>query len=228
MSAPAGVFVTGTDTGVGKTRVAAALIRALTHRGLPALGMKPVASGCRRTEQGLRSADAEALLAAGASAAPYPLVNPYALEPAVAPHLAAEEVGIRLRFEHIRHCHRQLLTLAPTVIVEGVGGWRVPLGPDGEVADLAAALRLPVLLVVGLRLGCINHALMTADAVLARGLTLAGWVASAVDPEMSHVTGNLRTLSQRLPAACLGILSHRPAASADLEATALDLHRLGC
>lgn len=192
-----GWFVTGTDTGVGKTLVAEVLLRALRARGLPAIGMKPVASGCRRSAPGLRSDDAESLIAASGVIAPYDDVNPYAFEPAVAPHLAAKQP---ISIERIRGHFERLRSRASYIVVEGVGGWAVPIGPGQTMADVAAALDLPVVLVVGLRLGCLNHALLTAQAIRERDLTLAGWVANPVDPEMSHVEENIAALAERIGA----------------------------
>lgn len=192
-----GWFVTGTDTGVGKTLFSVALLHALRGRGHPATGMKPVASGSRRTADGLRSEDAETLMAASSAAAAYEDVNPYAFEPAVAPHLAAVEP---IEIERIRMHYERLRQVAPYIVVEGVGGWAVPIGPRETMADVACALALPVILVVGLRLGCLNHALLTAQAIRARGLTLAGWVANSVDPGMRYVDENVGSLQQWLAA----------------------------
>jgi dethiobiotin synthetase len=194
-AAGAGWFITGTDTGVGKTLAAQMLLLALRARGIPAVGMKPVASGCRSTPLGLRSEDAEVLLAASGVAAPYDDVNPYAFEPAIAPHLAG---GEPIEIERIGVHYGRLRSLAPYIVVEGVGGWAVPIGPRESMADLAAALALPVILVVGLRLGCLNHALLTAQAIEARGLKLAGWVANPIDPAMLHVEANIASLRERL------------------------------
>lgn len=203
-----GWFVTGTDTEIGKTLVSAALLHALRAAGLRVAGMKPVASGCERTPAGLRNADALALLAAAGRDAAYADVNPYAFAPPIAPHIAAEQAGVRIDAAVIESAARRLAAGADALVVEGVGGFLVPLGPDLDVAGLAGALRLPVILVVGLRLGCINHALLTAEAVRARGLKLAGWVGSRVDPDMAYVAENIEALRSRLPAPCLGVLPH--------------------
>lgn len=192
-----GWFITGTDTGVGKTLAAEVLLLALRAKGALAIGMKPVASGCRRTALGLRSDDAEILRAASGVAAAYDDVNPYAFEPAIAPHLAAAEP---IEIERIRLHHARLRALAPYIVVEGVGGWAVPIGPRQTMADVACALALPVILVVGLRLGCLNHALLTAGAIRSRGLTLAGWVANPIDPAMQYVDENVEALRERLSA----------------------------
>jgi len=190
-----GWFITGTDTGVGKTLTAEVLLHALRARGVTAVGMKPVASGCRPTAAGLRSDDAEALLAASGVSVPYEDVNPYAFEPATAPHLATTQdittARVLTHYEHLR-------SRAPCIVVEGVGGWLVPIGPEGTMADVAAAMRLPVILVVGLRLGCLNHALLTAQAIQARGLAIAGWVANPIESGMLNVDENVSTLRERL------------------------------
>lgn len=208
---PAGCFVTGTDTGIGKTRAAVALLQALAARGLRAVGMKPVASGCEATPAGLRNDDALALIGASAGTPDYGLVNPYAFAPPVAPHLAARAAGREVDFAHVLDCARRLGTGADWLVVEGVGGWRVPLGAQGELATLAQRFGLPVVLVVGLRLGCLNHALLSADAILAAGLPLAGWIANRMDPDMALADDNLATLAALLPAPCLGTLAWCPA-----------------
>jgi dethiobiotin synthetase len=203
-----GWFITGTDTGVGKTFTAQVLLAALRQRGLRAVGMKSVASGCQRTPQGLRSDDALALLAEGAVAADYRDVNPYAFEPAVAPHLAAGTEPIRP--ERIRTHFENLQRLAPWTVVEGIGGWLVPISPDQTMADVARVLQLPVILVVGLRLGCLNHALLTAQAIERSGLPLAGWIANSLDPAMALREENIRALQTRLPAPLLAQFPHLP------------------
>jgi dethiobiotin synthetase len=203
-----GFFVTGTDTGVGKTLVACALLHAFASRGYTAVGMKPVASGAERRETGLHNEDVEQLIAAGNVTAPREHVNPYCFEPAIAPHLAAARTGERIAFGRIDHGFRELAARAQVVIVEGVGGFRVPLGPDGDTAALAARLALPVVLVVGLRLGCLNHALLTIEAIAARGLELAGWIANEADPMMSAVDENVRALQALIAAPLLTRIAH--------------------
>ncbi len=201
-----GWFLTGTDTGIGKTWVSCLMLRHWAAQGRRAAGFKPIASGCRRTPQGLRNADAEALSAAASVALPYAQVNPLALEPAIAPHLAAAEAGVTIDPEALaRGIHRAAAEAGlERLVVEGVGGWSVPLGPGGDLPDLARALGLPVVLVVGVRLGCLNHALLTAEAIRQAGLPLAGWVANLVEPALPRLAGNLETLAARLPAPCLG------------------------
>ena len=204
----AGVFVTGTDTGVGKTWVSAGLIGALRRPGLRVAGMKPVASGCGQTPDGLRNDDALALQAASGLRLPYELVNPYAFEPAIAPHVAAADVGVAIRFTVIARALRGLQAQSDWVVVEGVGGWRVPLGPDGDVADLAAHLNLLVVLVVGLRLGCLSHAALTAADIRRRGLPLVGWVGNAIEARFERLDDTLKALGDILPEPCLGVLPH--------------------
>ncbi len=202
----AGVFVTGTDTGIGKTVVSATLLAALNRTAGRAVGMKPVASGCRQTAHGLRNDDALALMAQSAGAPDYALVNPYALAEAVAPHLAARAAGVEIRLDPILAAFATLSTNADCLVVEGVGGWAVPLSPTLMQADLVRALKLPVVLVVGLRLGCISHALLSARAIAADGCRLVGWIGNQIDPDMVRVEDNLATLRELLPAPCLGVL----------------------
>lgn len=205
------VFVTGTDTGVGKTLVSTTLLAALNAAGCRAVGMKPVASGCAETPAGWRNDDALALLAQSAGDPPYALVNPYALREPVAPHLAAADSGIELRLDPLLAAFAALSTNIDCVVVEGVGGWAVPLSATLLQADLVRALALPVVLVVGLRLGCINHALLSAQAIAADGCRLLGWIGNRIDPDMARVEQNLATLRERLPAPCLGLLPYASA-----------------
>lgn len=193
-----GVFVTGTDTGVGKTRVAAALLRGLAADGFRVVGMKPVASGI---DAGFAvNADVAALVAASTVAADPADVNPYAFAPAIAPHLAAERAGVVIDLERCAAAFGRLAAAADRVVVEGAGGALVPLGPRTDMLDLASRLGLPVLLVVGIRLGCINHALLSALAIRARGLAFAGWVANRIDPAMAEADANVADLARRLGA----------------------------
>jgi len=201
-----GVFVTGTDTGIGKTVVSAALLAALNRAGGRAVGMKPVASGCRQTVHGWRNDDALALMAQSAGAADYALVNPYAFADAIAPHLAARAAGVEIRLDPILGAFAALCTNADCLVVEGVGGWAVPFSPTLMQRQLVQALKLPVVLVVGLRLGCINHALLSARAIAADGCRLIGWIGNRIDPEMERSQENLSTLQERLTAPCLGVL----------------------
>lgn len=202
-------FVTGTDTEIGKTTIAAGLLHAARMAGLSTAAAKPVASGCELTEAGLRNGDALALQGECSLPLRYDQVNPLAFAPAIAPHLAAREVGVDLTVASLAEPVRAVLALgADFTLVEGAGGWRVPLAGEQSLSDLAIALQLPVILVVGVRLGCINHALLSAEAILRDGLQLAGWVANLVDPHTSRLEDNLATLRERLPAPCLGFVPH--------------------
>lgn len=197
------VFVTGTDTGVGKTLVSAALLHGLAKRFPRVVGMKPVAAGLIE-QQGLWvSEDVQALRAASTLAVPPELDNPVALMAPMAPHLAAALEGRALSVAELLAAHQRLSALADVVVVEGAGGWRVPLNADETLADLAVALAAPVVLVVGMRLGCLNHALLTAEAIRADGLNLIGWVANHVDPDMAEPQANADTLRARLGAPLL-------------------------
>lgn len=203
-----GLFVTGTDTGVGKTVVSAALLHALAADGARTAGVKPVASGCSYTEQGLRNEDALALQAAATERLDYVIVNPVALAPAIAPHLAAEDAGIVIDPLALADHVRSLEAAADWLVVEGAGGWRVPLGPQVGFPDLAKALGYPVVLVVPIRLGCINHALLTAEAIKADGLSLAGWIANRLNPVEPQAERQIETLVSRLGAPLLGCVPH--------------------
>ena len=193
-----GLFVTGTDTGVGKTRVAVAILRALSDSGRRAVGMKPVAAGL--AADGSANPDVAALLDAGNVDAPLPDRNPYAFAPAIAPHLAAAEAGATIELAAIAAAYARLAARSDVVVVEGAGGALVPIDATHDMLDIAARLRLPVLLVVGMRLGCLNHALLSAAAIRARGLELAGWVANGLDPRMQALAANVEALSLRLQA----------------------------
>lgn len=219
-------FVTGTDTGVGKTLVSCALLHAFAARGLRVAGMKPVAAGCRREGDLLISEDVELLQAAGNLQLPLGQVNPYAFEPPLAPHIAAAQVGVEIALPTIVTAFDALRSRADVIVVEGVGGFRVPLNAREDTADLAALLGLPVILVVGIRLGCLNHALLTAEAITQRGLTLTGWVANLIDPEMAALEENLTTLKARLPAACLGIIPFQKNLNVSAMADGLDVIEL--
>lgn len=210
----ADVFVTGTDTGVGKTLASAALLAALNADGRRAFGMKPVASGCEFGAAGWRSADALLLRAAGAQPPPhYGLGNPYTLPEAVSPHLAAAAAGIEIALHPIRAAYATLAAQCDHVVVEGVGGWYAPLSDRLMQSELALALELPVILVIGLRLGCLNHALLTARAIAADGVNAMGWIGSRIDPAMARADDNLATLERLLPFPCLGVLPYAPDAT---------------
>lgn len=216
-----GLFVTGTDTGIGKTRVSAGLLRALTQAGHKTVGMKPIASGADMTPGGLRNDDALELQKAASLKRDYALVNPYCFAPAIAPHIAALDAQVEISLDVIRSAYAELCQGADAVVVEGVGGWQVPLSPSLELPDLAREFGLPVVLVVGLRLGCLNHAQLTARAIRADGLELAGWVASAIDPAFQRPEANLATLAAGLQAPLLGHLPYAPKARADEVAALL-------
>ncbi|KVD32912.1 dethiobiotin synthetase [Burkholderia ubonensis] len=194
MSPPLSLFVTGTDTEIGKTFVSAALLHGFARLGLRAAAMKPVAAGAYEQDGVWRNEDADQLDAAANVVLPPELRTPFLLKAPAAPHLAAAQEGVTLDLDTIVACHREALTRADVVVVEGAGGFRVPLTGTRDMADLAVALGVPVVLVVGVRLGCISHALLTADAIRQRGLTLAGWVANHVDPAMAFQDENVATL----------------------------------
>lgn len=202
-------FVTGTDTGVGKTLVSAALLHALARHHARVVGMKPVAAGTTLVQGIEANDDVLALRAASTFSVPAALDNPVLLPDPVSPHIAAARAGLRINIAHIVACHRQLAQLVDAVVVEGAGGFLVPLSPLETGADLAQALGLPVVLVVGLRLGCLNHALLTLEAIRARGLRLAGWVANHVDPAMLAQDDNIDFLQQRLAAPLLANIAHQ-------------------
>ncbi|WP_175653434.1 dethiobiotin synthase [Pseudomonas sp. Marseille-P9899] len=223
----AAYFIAGTDTDVGKTTVAAGLLHAAQLAGLSTLGAKPVASGCEVTPKGLRNADALALIAQSSIKLPYEQINPFAFEPAIAPHLAAREADIELSVQGLLEPMREILAQqADFTLIEGAGGWRVPLSHHANLSDLAVALNLPVILVVGVRLGCINHALLSAEAIARDGLQLAGWVANIIDSRTSRLEENLASLAERLPAPCLGRIPRLKPASAEAVAEHLQIDLL--
>jgi dethiobiotin synthetase len=193
-------FITGTDTGVGKTQVTSALIRVFVERGQRVIGMKPVASGCIETTAGRSNEDADLLVAASNVDVDYNLVCPYRFVPAIAPHLAALEAGIEINPDSIMGCYDRLCEQADRVLVEGVGGWAVPISADASMADIAVRMNLPVILVVGARLGCINHALLTQQSIADSGLTLAGWVYNRIDPSMEASDAVLKSLMPMIKA----------------------------
>ena len=203
------LYLTGTDTGAGKTLASAAVLHALGKKGLHAVGMKPVASGCARTGEGWRNEDALALQAAGMPGIPYSDINPYAFPEPLAPELAARAAGVELHLAPILEAYARLQAQSQFVVVEGVGGWAAPLSGQLDQCDLVRALRLPVVLVVGLRLGCLNHARLSAAAIVADGCELVGWIASEVDPDMACREENLALLEARLPVPCWGHLPYQ-------------------
>jgi dethiobiotin synthetase len=209
------VFVTGTDTGAGKTVVACALVRGFVALGLRAAVMKPVASGAVRTAEGLRNDDALELMRASNVPAAYPLVNPYCFEPPISPHIAANDAKISIDDGLILRNLTELGQRADWVVIEGAGGWLAPIG-TGSMADLALALGAPVLLVVGLKLGCLNHALLTHQGICARGAPFAGWIANHLDPNMARPQENLASLTARLGAEPLARVPHAPSGASAL------------
>ena len=223
---PPALFVTGTDTGVGKTRIAATLCRAFAARGTRVAAMKPVASGCTLTAEGLRNEDALTLLAAMNVRASYSEVNPYAFAPAIAPHIAAREAGVDIDFDVLDRAYERLMMRSQVLIVEGAGGWLSPLDATRGFADLAVHWQMDVVLVVGMRLGCLNHALLTAESIERRGLRLRGWVANAFDPKVERLTENVSSLQSRISAPCLGFFSFEPQADPDALAQALAVNAL--
>jgi len=220
-------FVAGTDTGVGKTLITCALLHAAAARGVSTLGLKPVAAGCDETPDGLRNDDALALMAASTVQLDYAQVNPVALREAVAPHIAAQHENRTLQVARLAGLCRGALSKAELVLIEGAGGWRVPLSGRETLAQLAVELRLPVILVVGIRLGCLNHALLTAEAIRRDGLPLAGWVANVVDPEMACVDENIETLQRWLGAPMLANVPYTSAIRPDTLIKQIDIARLG-
>ena len=213
-------FITGTDTGVGKTLASCALLHGFAAQGKRVVGMKPIAAGCDDRDQ---NEDVRQLRAASNVLASGGQINPYCFVQAVAPHLAARFVGIRINFARIVESFSELNAQADVVIVEGVGGFRVPLNDEQDSADLAVQLGLPVILVVGMRLGCLNHALLTAEAIAARGLTLAGWVANVPEAGMAMLNENIAALQQRIHAPLLGIVPYLEQPDAREAASFLNL-----
>lgn len=205
-------FVTGTDTGAGKTFTSCVLLHALRQRGLRAVGMKPIASGSEATPEGLRNEDALALQAASDPRPDYARVNPYALREPTAPEIAARLDGVDVRLPPIQTAFERLRAQADVVLVEGVGGFLAPIHAGLDQCELPRALELPVLVVVGLKLGCINHARLTVEAVQARGFPLLGWIGSLVEPEMLFPDDYFEAVQTALPVPCLGRLPHAPGA----------------
>ncbi|MBL4638708.1 MAG: dethiobiotin synthase [Proteobacteria bacterium] len=200
-----GVFVTGTDTEVGKTFISVGLIELFKQQGLTVAGMKPIASGCERTAEGLRNEDALALQQHANIALDYELINPYAFKPAIAPHIAAQQTATNIDINVLKNNYEQIQLQADVVVVEGAGGWLVPLNEKQTLADFAVELNLPVILVVGIRLGCINHALLSVANIQQSGLPLLGWVANDLDSSPQK-EAMVQTLQQHINAPCLGVV----------------------
>jgi dethiobiotin synthetase len=219
-------FVTGTDTEIGKTLVSGAIVHAQCQAGVRAVGMKPLAAGAEMVDGVLRNEDVDFLYEAGPLKLPRELTTPYLFRAPVAPHIAAALESRPIEPRRIMVAYEQVRAQAEAVVVEGVGGWRVPLTQSYDTSDLARQLGLPVILVVGLRLGCINHALLTAEAIAARGLRLAGWVANAVDPAMAQADGNVEAIATRLNAPLLGRIPRLAPPSAAAAAAYLDLGKV--
>ena len=201
-----GFFITGTDTDVGKTTVALGLMAALKNKGFTVAAFKPVSAGCAQTENGLRNDDALQLMQQASVELPYDTVNPYAFEPAIAPHIAAAEQNIEMNIDTIAQAYQKISAEVDIVIVEGAGGWLVPLNNTQTMADIARALRLDVIQVVGLKLGCLNHALLTSASISEHGLKQLGWAGNQLSNDMPYRKENIETLRQRLPDKCLGIV----------------------
>lgn len=216
-------FVTGTDTGVGKTLVSCALLHAFATQGLRVVGMKPVAAGCDDDDH---NEDVKQLRAASNILASYGQINPYSFYHPVAPHIAARNAGVRIEFARILTSYRELVSQADEVIVEGIGGFKVPLNEKQDSAELAQQFELPVILVVGMRLGCLNHALLTADAIAACGLKLAGWVANVLDVDLPALRDHIAALEQRLPAPLLGVVEYQASPDALVAAARLNIELL--
>jgi dethiobiotin synthetase len=215
-------FITGTDTNVGKTLIAAGLLVAAKNKGLTTAALKPVAAGCEKTDEGLRNSDALLLQSVITQPLEYDQMNPYALEAAIAPHIAAQQEKRSLSVDRLSGFCRGVLSSADFTLLEGAGGWRVPLNARETLADLAKNLQLPVIIVVGVRLGCINHALLTFEAIVRDGLPVAGWVANCVDPDMPVLQENIDSLRTRLPIPCLGVVPFLAEQSPEVVANYFD------
>ena len=207
------VFITGTDTGVGKTRVSCALMRQLIAQGYRVAGMKPVASGAHYHAGKLVNEDVQHLMATANVAVPYESINPYCFETAIAPHIAAQQAGVTISLDVIDRAYQQLAAVADVVVVEGVGGWAVPINATQTMADVAVMLNLPVIMVVGMRLGCLNHALLTAQSILTSPLQFCGWVANTLDPMMPALTENIDALKAITSAPLIGVMPYHPTTS---------------
>jgi dethiobiotin synthetase len=219
-------FVTGTDTEIGKTLIASALLHALSDAGVKVAGMKPIAAGAIEQDGILQNEDAQLLAAAASVKLPGRLATPYLLRAAAAPHVAAQLDNVSITLQHVMECYVEVVACSDATVVEGIGGFKVPLSADCDTADLAVAFNLPVILVVGLRLGCLNHALLTVEAITARGLTLAGWVCNVVDVTMAHADASVDALRQRIAAPLLGVVPRFAEPTAAAAACHLDFSKL--
>ncbi|MDH3935499.1 MAG: dethiobiotin synthase [Gammaproteobacteria bacterium] len=216
-----GYFITGTDTGVGKTAVTLGLMQVMQARGCRVAAMKPVASGGEMTAAGLRNNDALLLQQQASVELDYAQLNPYCFAPPIAPHIAAEEAGVRIDIHKIYNKYNEIRILSDCVLVEGAGGWQVPLNAEETLADLAVALDLKVILVVAIRLGCLNHALLTAESIINSGCGLAGWVANHILPASEAAAANVRELDLRLACPILGSITYNEGISAKFVADCL-------
>ena len=221
-----GYFITGTDTGVGKTVVSLALIHALQAQGKNVAGMKPVSAGCMKTEYGLRNDDAVQLQKASSIELSYEIINPYAYEPPIAPHIAAHQLSDKISINKIEDCFSEIASKSDLVIVEGAGGWLVPINENETMANVAVRLNLPVVLVVGMRLGCLNHALLTAKSIQNNGGKLAGWVANQIDPSMLNSHENIRSLEARIQAPMLGAIPWKSALTSAITSQHINIKTL--
>lgn len=221
-----GLFITGTDTGIGKTAVALGLMAAFQKNGLTVAGMKPVSAGCELTEKGLRNEDAVLLMNQASVELPYDLINPYAFKSAVAPHIAAEQVGVEMQIEPLVAGFNNIKQQCDIVLVEGAGGWLVPLNKNESMADVAKSMDLKIILVVGMRLGCLSHALLTQNSIKQTGLIFAGWVANYVTPDFPSSEENLQTLKGRLYAPLLGTIPYKKKPDSGYISNHLDISQL--
>lgn len=227
-----GFFITGTDTDVGKTVAALSLMRSLQDKGYTVSGFKPVSAGCRNTADGLRNDDAVQLQKASSVSLPYSVINPYAFEPPIAPHIAAAQAGVSIEILHIQSCYTQIAAQNDVVIVEGAGGWLVPINDSETMVDIAQKLKLPVILVTGIRLGCLNHTLLTVQSILTAesrlgsGITLAAWVANHLGPESSTSTSNVHYLQQHIHAPLIAQIPFDPDLTAGERAKYFDISLL--
>ncbi len=218
-------FITGTDTDVGKTLCASALLFKAKSEGKKTLGLKPIAAGCEQTDEGLRNSDALALMAQSTEVIPYEQVNPITLEEAIAPHIAAQRLRKPLSADRVVGFLRGVLMInrADFTLIEGAGGWRLPLNPRETLSDSVKELQLPVIVVIGMKLGCLNHALLTIEAIQRDGLKIAGWIANQVDEHMLAYEENVATLHTLIKAPCLGEVPFMQAPNVEAIAQSLVL-----
>jgi len=215
-------FITGTDTDVGKTLIATGLLMAAKNQGMTTAALKPVAAGCEQTHEGLRNTDAVLLQSVITETLLYDQINPYALRAAIAPHIAAQQEKRSLSVDRLAGFCRGVLGAADFTVIEGAGGWRVPINPRETLADLAKNLQLPVIMVVGMRLGCINHALLTFETIVRDGVPIAGWVANCIDADMPVLQENIESLRARLPIPCLAVVPYLQVQSPEQVASYID------